>query len=60
MEAIHGDKLRGGWMLVRTGKEDKRQWLLFKERDDQARPMELLRRAAPGDFRLDHPVYLNE
>src|SRR4029453_1186440 len=38
---LHGEKLRGRWMLVRTGRE--RQWLLFKERDDEARP------AAIGD-----------
>src|SRR5438132_8522340 len=39
---LHGEKLRGGWMLIRTGgaKSDraKPQWLLFKERDDEARP----------------------
>src|SRR5690242_9408173 len=31
---LHGDKLRGGWMLVRTGgrssERDARHWLLFK------------------------------
>jgi bifunctional non-homologous end joining protein LigD len=45
---LHGEKLRGGWMLVRTGsasgsEKDRRQWLLFKERDEEARP------AAKGD-----------
>ncbi|HEX3313895.1 MAG TPA: DNA ligase D [Gemmataceae bacterium] len=33
---LHGEKLHGGWMLVRThfGKDKEgRQWLLFKERD---------------------------
>jgi bifunctional non-homologous end joining protein LigD len=38
---LHGKKLRGRWMLVRTGRPtqvEQRQWLLFKERDDQARP----------------------
>jgi bifunctional non-homologous end joining protein LigD len=39
---LHGDKLRGGWMLVRTNRVSKsgeqRQWLLFKERDEEARP----------------------
>jgi bifunctional non-homologous end joining protein LigD len=40
---LHGDKLRGGWMLVRTkaGRAqygtNKPQWLLFKERDADAR-----------------------
>lgn len=35
-----GDKLHGGWMLVRTHNRDRdgRQWLLFKERDNEARP----------------------
>ena len=42
---LHGEKLRGGWMLVRTGRpangeKNQRQWLLFKERDDEARPGE--------------------
>jgi bifunctional non-homologous end joining protein LigD len=40
---LHGEKLRGGWMLVRKGDAGqygtgKREWLLFKERDDEARP----------------------
>src|SRR5207253_2787967 len=39
---LHGGKLRGGWMLIRTSRASKsgeqRQWLLFKERDDAARP----------------------
>ena len=33
---LHGDKLHGRWMLVRThfgGDREGRQWLLFKERD---------------------------
>jgi bifunctional non-homologous end joining protein LigD len=41
---LNGEKLRGGWMLVRTTRPDRngdqRQWLLFKERDDSARPAE--------------------
>jgi bifunctional non-homologous end joining protein LigD len=40
---LQGEKLRGGWMLVRTGghapERDERHWLLFKERDEEARPM---------------------
>ncbi|CAD6515598.1 DNA ligase [Paraburkholderia kirstenboschensis] len=38
---LHGEKLRGGWTLVRShmrGNADKEQWLLIKERDDEARP----------------------
>ncbi|CAB3776740.1 DNA ligase D [Paraburkholderia fynbosensis] len=37
---LHGEKLRGGWALVRShmrGSGDKEQWLLIKERDDEAR-----------------------
>ena len=37
---LHGEKLRGGFALQRTGREDaaKPQWLLIKRRDDDARP----------------------
>lgn len=38
---LDGEKLHGGWMLVRTNRPDRngdtRQWLLFKERDEAAR-----------------------
>lgn len=38
---VEGEKLRGGWMLVRIkgrpGEERQDNWLLFKERDDEAR-----------------------
>ncbi|WP_321798550.1 DNA ligase D [Caballeronia sp. J97] len=38
---LDGEKLRGGWTLVKShmrGSGDKEQWLLIKERDDEARP----------------------
>src|SRR6185503_11443690 len=38
---LRGEKLHGNWTLVRTrlkGSGDKEQWLLIKERDEQARP----------------------
>ncbi|HEY2910586.1 MAG TPA: non-homologous end-joining DNA ligase [Gemmataceae bacterium] len=36
---LSGHKLRGQWMLVKTGSEKGRnRWLLFKEKDDEARP----------------------
>lgn len=38
---LKGEKLTGGWTLVRTrlkGSADKEQWLLIKERDAAARP----------------------
>jgi bifunctional non-homologous end joining protein LigD len=37
---LDGEKLRGGWTLVKShmsGSGDKEQWLLIKERDDEAR-----------------------
>jgi bifunctional non-homologous end joining protein LigD len=38
---LHGAKLHGNWMLVRLrprpGEDDKDNWLLFKERDEEAR-----------------------
>ena len=41
---LHGEKLQGGWMLVRKGgrnaEPDERAWFLFKERDEFARPGE--------------------
>lgn len=40
---LHGEKLRGAWMLVRTDRKtqyvEQRHWLLFKERDKEARPL---------------------
>lgn len=40
---LDGEKLQGGWNLVRIGgrrggDEDKENWLLIKEKDDEARP----------------------
>jgi len=38
---LDGEKLHGGWTLVKShmrGSGDKEQWLLIKERDDDARP----------------------
>jgi DNA ligase D-like protein (predicted 3'-phosphoesterase) len=35
---LHGQKLRGGFALQRTGSGPKPQWLLVKRRDDEARP----------------------
>ena len=39
---LHGEKLAGDWELIRTGKQDARQeqWLLFKKRDEWARPID--------------------
>lgn len=35
---LHGQKLRGGFALQRTGADGKPQWLLIKRRDEYARP----------------------
>jgi DNA ligase D-like protein (predicted 3'-phosphoesterase) len=36
---LHGEKLRGGWALQRTGPPgEKSRWLLIKRKDDEARP----------------------
>jgi bifunctional non-homologous end joining protein LigD len=36
---LHGEKLRGGWALQRTGPPgEKARWLLIKRRDEEARP----------------------
>jgi DNA ligase D-like protein (predicted 3'-phosphoesterase) len=35
---LHGEKLRGGFALQRTGAGAKPQWLLIKRRDGEARP----------------------
>lgn len=38
---LHGEKLHGGWALVRMGgrrNEGEDNWLLIKERDEEARP----------------------
>ena len=38
---LHGGRLRGGWVLVRTRMQgSKQQWLLIKRADDEARDAE--------------------
>lgn len=50
---LHGEKLHGGWTLVRTRQVETTkspQWLLIKERDDDARS------AADGDILDESPL----
>ncbi len=35
---LEGEKLRGGFALIRTGGGDKPRWLFFKMKGDEARP----------------------
>lgn len=48
---LHGEKLRGRWMLIRKGgqhaEEGERHWFLFKERDEFARPGESITEEMP-------------
>ncbi|TKW74477.1 MAG: DNA ligase, partial [Bradyrhizobium icense] len=38
---LHGERLKGGWKLVRTAMKGKQhQWLLIKRDDEEARDME--------------------
>jgi bifunctional non-homologous end joining protein LigD len=48
---LHGEKLRGGWNLVRlrAAERGKPNWLLIKESDDEARP------TAEGDVLVARP-----
>ncbi|MDB5339372.1 MAG: hypothetical protein JWN70_4991 [Planctomycetaceae bacterium] len=50
---LHGEKLTGGWTLIRTnlGESGKSpQWLLIKEKDQQAKP------ASKGDILVQSPL----
>ena len=50
---LHGEKLQGGWMLVKGSRSTSgkgNEWLLFKERDERARP------ADEADIVVDKPL----
>ena len=44
---LHGEKLRGGFALQRTGSASSSQWLLIKRRDEFARPGSDIARERP-------------
>ena len=48
---LHGEKLRGGWMLVRRGGKhsdpNERHWFLFKERDQFANTQKSITESKP-------------
>lgn len=57
---LHGEKLRGGWMLVRrdgshTGAEE-RNWFLFKERDEYADAKLQITEALPRSVATDRDL----
>lgn len=55
---LHGDVLRGSWVLVRTRKQAaKQQWLLIKHQDDYARPCDANEFVDPE---TDRPLPLNQ
>lgn len=58
---MFGDKLKGGWHLVRTHRQARQpQWLLFKERDDFAGTQEaddLLQDVTPVGGKSAPPVH---
>jgi bifunctional non-homologous end joining protein LigD len=39
---LHGDKLKGRWALVKIKGDDPKAWLLVKDKDEHARPVEEL------------------
>lgn len=50
---LHGEKLSGGWMLVRSRSRrdaSSTEWLLIKERDEHAQPL------SEGDILVDSPL----
>ena len=58
---LHGEKLKGGWTLVRMhGRGDEKQppWLLIKERDEHARPEQAfdVLSALPDSVLSGHPL----
>lgn len=46
--ALHGQKLKGAWHLVRTSRGDAKSWLLFKANDEHANPNVDILKAAPN------------
>lgn len=54
---LHGEKLRGGFALQRTGGEGERsQWLLVKRRDEEARPGSDVVAEAPRSVKSDRTL----
>jgi DNA ligase D-like protein (predicted 3'-phosphoesterase) len=53
---LHGEKLRGGFALQRTGGGAKPQWLLIKRKDDFARPGSDIAAEAPNSVLSGKPL----
>ena len=45
--AVHGEKLGGSWVLVKTKWKGENNWLLMKHRDEAARPGSNIEEEAP-------------
>jgi DNA ligase D-like protein (predicted 3'-phosphoesterase) len=53
---LHGEKLRGGFALQRTGRGEKPQWLLIKRKDEHARPGSEVTAEAPNSVLSGKPL----
>lgn len=58
--SLHGEKLRGGWMLVRRGgwrpRGEERNWFLFKELDEFADPKLQITEEMPRSVATDRDL----
>jgi DNA ligase D-like protein (predicted 3'-phosphoesterase) len=54
---LHGEKLRGGFALQRTGRSKKPQWLLIKRKDELARPGSDVVAEAPDSVITGKPLH---
>lgn len=53
---LDGSKLHGGWAFTRTSKQDDKQWILVKRRDDYADPSLDIETSAPASVISGHTL----